>query len=68
MRLEIMQELQEWQRTWARQTATGKWERSPLSMWRWIGAIYSRMTLAEQAEDAALAEHELDRLGPDTWC
>ena len=68
MRLEIMQELNEWQQTWDRQAATGKWDKSPLEMWHWIGRIYERMTPAEQAEDAAMAGHELDRLTPDTWC
>jgi len=68
MRLEILQELQEWQRTWARQSVTGKWEVSPLEMWHWMGRIYERMTPAEQAWDAAMAGHELDRLTPSTWC
>ena len=56
------------QRTWDRRAATGKWERSPLEMWKWIGDIYSRMTPSEQAEDADMAGHELGRLTPDTWC
>ena len=68
MRLEILRELNEWQRTWDRQAVTGRWTMSPLEMWKWVGAIYSRMTPAEQAEDTAMAEHELDRLTPDTWC
>ena len=67
MRLEILQELNEWKKTWARQSVTGKWDKTPLEMWKWIGNIYSRMTPSEQEEDAAMAEHELDRLGPDTW-
>lgn len=30
MRPEIIRELNEWQKTWNRQAATGKWDKTPL--------------------------------------
>jgi hypothetical protein len=63
-----MRQLNEWQQAWNRQTASGKWDKTPLDMWEWIGDIYYHMTPEEQAEDATMAGLELDQLTPDKNC
>lgn len=68
MRPETMRKLNEWQQTWNRQTASGKWDKTPLEMWEWIGRIYEGMTEEEKAQDATMAGLELDQLTPDKNC